>query len=211
MTCPGATSPSTRWRWPCPTGGPMTLSLTCTAASNDLAAQGPAYAGNARGVLRRRPAADAAGCAVRRPTRLHRRARGGRGDGRHGGAAVDRQRGAGPRGAHPADARPGPAGWPRTARRYRPGRRGATRTRRPCGWRSTSTTSTRTSTSTRCRSLSAPSRLETDGPDLILRLAAVLHDIGKPADPPASAGRRCFASTTTRLSAPRWLASDCAT
>ena len=64
-----------------------------------------ADAGDAAGVVLRRPAADAAGGAVRGPARRDRGARGGRGDDRHGRPDRDHLGRAGPRRAGQADQR----------------------------------------------------------------------------------------------------------
>ena len=75
----------------------------------------------ARGLLLRRPAADDAGGAVRGPARLHRRARGGRGDDRDGRADHHRLRRAGPRRAGQAGLRAVAPARPDPAGRDRPG------------------------------------------------------------------------------------------
>ena len=109
---------------------------------------GAAHAGRAGGLVLRRPAADDAGRAVRRPARLRGRARGGRRDDRDGGAdrassppsgsATSWSSWSAPRGpgaASPCSSRPG-------------SRRTSCRSCRRWPSSATSTTGTRTSTST---------------------------------------------------------------
>ena len=107
------------------------------------------HAGDARGVVRRRPAADAARRAVRLPARPHPGAAGGRGDDGDGRRAGADHPGAGAGRAHQADPRPAPAPRARAAGRHGARRPRAARGPRRCGWPSTSTCSTRTSTRTR--------------------------------------------------------------
>ena len=91
---------------------------------------GAAHARHAGGLLLRRPAADDARRALRRPARLHRRPRGGRGDDRDGRADRDHLRRAGARRAGQAGLRPAPAARPDAAGRDRPGRARAARAAR---------------------------------------------------------------------------------
>ena len=145
---------------------------------------GAGHPGDAGGVVRRRPAADAAGRAVRLASSASPRRRGWSTAMTEMAEQIapDHPR-AGPGRAVQAALRRAPAAGLELLVRHRAGRPRAARGAGACGWRSTSTTSTRTSTSTRWPCWTRRSTLEEDGaePDLVLRLAALLHDIGKPA------------------------------
>ena len=84
-TWAGATSRSTRWRCALP-GARVRRPVRRAGRPRAAGAANPGHAG---GVVLRRPAADDACRPVRRAAGLRRRARGRRGDDRHGGAARD--------------------------------------------------------------------------------------------------------------------------
>ena len=86
-----------------------------------------AHSRQARGLLLRRPAADAAGRPVRRPAGLHGRSRGRRRDDGDGRADLDHLGRADPRRARQAGAGAVPTPGPDPARRDRAGRAGAAR------------------------------------------------------------------------------------
>ena len=122
---------------------------------------------------------------------------GGRSAGR---SARDRVGRADPRRARQAARRRRPVGRAVVPRRHRPGRRSSCRSCRRCGSSRTRSTATRTCWPTRSRSWPRPD------PSRIVRLAALLHDVGKPKTRSIGRDGR-VASTTTRWSAPAWPAT----
>ena len=153
----------------------------------DDLAHGAAHAGHAGGVLLRRPAADDAGRAVRRPARLRGRPRGRRRDDGHGRPHRDRLGRAGTGRAEQAAA----LGTPQQGLRLLVDTGLADHVLPELPALRLEIDEHHRHKDVYEHSLTVLDRaidLEEGGPDLVLRLAALLHDVGKPR--PAASRRR---------------------